>query len=164
MPKHRILDLRRESKEQSLSMNVLLNHIVEDYFEFASIAKKAGMMPFSKKLIQVVMNQLEEKEIIRLAKRAATTDVPDLVYMKRNKFTIETFLDTMLAWVRYSGFNYRDTYDDDVRTISLQHNMGSKWSTFLIGVLEITFNRLGAIVSFERPDDMVIMHIRTRQH
>lgn len=160
MPKARVDQLKKEAQKHHLTTNAVLNQIIESYFEFSSVATSVGMMPFSKRLLKEMMSQLDEKKISSLSKMAAELDIPDLIYMKENKFTTNTFLDTLLAWSRYSGFHYLDTFEDEGRTITMQHNLGPNWSRFMTEVLEIIFEKLEVHVSFERYDDILIIHIK----
>lgn len=160
MPDTRIEKLRLEAKKRRVSMNTLVNQIVESHFEFHAAASSAGFMPFPKKLLKVMINSADSSNVSDLARMAAGFVIPEVVYMKRNTFTKEAFLDTLLSWTKFSGFEYRDTIDGEKRTITITHNMGPKWSQFMAELLEIAFSRLEVPVSLEKPNDMLVISIK----
>lgn len=163
LPRHRIRMLKQEARNQQLTANALANKIIGNYFDFNLVASSSGMMPFPKMLLKAMIDQLEDEEIAALCKSTAQSELLDLVYVKRNEFTLETFLDTMLTWMRFSGFPYNETFDDEKRIIAIHHNMGAKWSRFMKGCLELVFSKLAVRTYFEGSDGILIITIHNEQ-
>lgn len=151
--------LRKEARKRHLSVNALMNEIVNGYFDFHSIAENVGMMPLPKRLIKEMISMLDTTEISKLAKLTVEYDIPDLVYMKKNKFNRETLLECFLCWTNFSSFPYQDTLEGELQLIIIQHNMGLKWSEFIAELLKMSLNNLEVLVSFKKLPDVLIVTV-----
>ncbi len=156
MPVSVIHRLKQEARDRRLTSNALMNQIVGNYFDFYNVAANVGMMPLSKRLIKEMVDLLNTDDLAKLAKLVGELDLPDLAYMKRNKFTLETFLECFLDWIKFCGFPYKYSSEDGRRTISIEHNMGIRWSEFLSEILEVSFGKLNVRVSIKRLDDILV--------
>ncbi len=160
LPAHVMSFLRKESRKKHLSINILMNNILQEYIEFHSSAIIAGMMPFPKRILSSMMDYLNNAEIKELAERMTRQEFVNLVYMKKNRYTMTNFIELLLVWAKHSGFPLHDIQEDNQRTLVIQHNMGRKWSAFMKLSLENTLEKLSdEEVTFEKPDDMLVITI-----
>ncbi len=160
LPSERIAHLRKEANTRKVSLNVLANHILDAYFDFALPAKNVGFLFLPKKTIREMINALDEEEIVKLGKGTARSDFLDLVYMMKGKFTLQSYINTFLAWARDSNFPYRDDYDDGARTITVHHDMGKKWSLLLKESILYSLKDITAKIAVEMREDVIVVRIR----
>lgn len=160
LPSERVDLLKKEAKAKKISLNVLANHIFDAYFDFGLSAKNSGFIFMPKKTLREIVNTLSEEEMMKLAKGPMKSNFIDLVYMLKGKLTLQSFLNTFLAWARDSSFPYRDDFDDGSRTITLNHDMGKKWSMLLREALTQCFQDIASRATFETREDVIVIKIR----
>ena len=116
------------------------------------------MLPFPKRILGSMMAMLDKQIIGELAREMAQKDFVDLAFMRKNKFTLESFIETLLVWARHSGFPVRDTSESMSRVVTLKHDMGENWSIFMAKILETCLDDLNIKgIKFRTPDDMLII-------
>jgi hypothetical protein len=160
LPSERIEHLRKEARSRKVSLNVLANHIIDAYFDFTLPARNVGFISLPKKTVRQIVNELSDDAVIRLGKGTTRSDMVDLVYMMKGKFTLQAFLNTFLAWARDSNFPYRDDFVDGTRTITIHHDMGKKWSLLLKEFLVMSLREVVAKVLIDTRDDVLVLRIQ----
>jgi hypothetical protein len=106
-----------------------------------------------------MIGTLNEAQLFKLANGPVKAEFVNLVYMMKGKLTLQSFLNTFLAWARDSNFPYRDDYDDGKRTITIHHDMGKKWSLLLNQSVESVLKEMGESARFDLRDDVLVMRI-----
>ncbi|HEY7507943.1 MAG TPA: hypothetical protein VH677_02345 [Nitrososphaera sp.] len=160
LPSERIEHLRKEASSRKVSLNVLANHILDAYFDFALPAKNVGFIYLPKKTVRAMVNALGDEEVSKLGRGTARADFVDLVYMLKGKLTLQSYLNTFLAWARDSNFSYRDDFDEGVRTITIHHDMGKKWSLLLKESLMLSLKDVVAKVAVDMRDDVLVLRVK----
>ena len=130
-----INELRLEADENNLSLSTLVNQIIYAHNNWHKYATKAGFIPIPKVLQILFLDKITNDEIQGIAKKKTDT-CKDSIIMLRKEYTIETFLDAIETWAKMSGFDCRTvTHEDKLRFI-INHNMGEKWSLFLVSLIK----------------------------
>ena len=160
LPSERIEHLRKEASSRKVSLNVLANHILDAYFDFALPAKNVGFITLPKKTLRDMLALLNEAQLSKLAQGQLKSEFVDLVYMLKGKFTLQSYLNTFLAWARDSNFTYRDSYEGNIRTITLHHNMGKKWSFLLCESISSMIKDIAMDAKFEVRDDVLVLRFK----
>lgn len=114
-----------------MSVNSLVNQVFSNYVDFYSSMPDAGIMPFSKSAIQKMAAEIPEKDLIRVARNVAESDVADIVLAMRGDYTLESFRWMFKIWCTLSGFAYREKEEEGNVVCIVQHNMGKPFSLFL---------------------------------
>ena len=160
MPSEKVDLLRKEAESRKLSVNVLANLVFDSYFDFELFAKNAGFIAFPKKTIRSMVDALAEEQVILLGKGPLKSDFTDLTYLTKGTFTLQSFLNIFLTWIRDSNFPYHDEFEEGSRNMTIHHNMGQKWSLLLKESLEQTLQDVTSKMEFEMRDDMIVLAIR----
>ena len=160
MPSDRIDQIKQDAKKRKISFNALANIIFDEYFDFDIYARSAGYMTLPKKTVRALVDTLDDGEIVKIAEGPTKSGFIDLIYMMKGKFTLQSALNTFLAWIRNSHFTYIDRFENDTRIITVNHNMGKKWSLLLQEVITTALSDLPASVKFEIRMDVLIIRIR----
>jgi hypothetical protein len=136
--------LRQEAKEKRISLNTLVTQIFDTYVNYASNAAKAGMIPFSRKSIILLLDGYEEEEIRSKAIQIVEDDGKDIALQLRGKYDFETLVGILDSWLKATGFPYR--HSNDVETnkhnFIIQHNMSRKFSVLAAEGMKIFFGSL----------------------
>ena len=108
-----IRNLRYEAKQQDISTNTLVNHILKGHIKWHSNASKAGFIAVRRSLIMNLMNFLSEQEIVSVAENVAKTTNKDSILLLEKEYTLKSALEFLENWMKISGYAYRheETYD-----------------------------------------------------
>jgi hypothetical protein len=159
IPSEEVEMIKKLATNRKISFNVLINHILDEYFDFNMYAKSVGYMTLPRKTVVTLLELVDEKDV---AKAGIPTQLVlvELVYLMKGKFTLQSFLNTFFAWLRDSRFAYSDHFEDGRRTISVNHNMGKKWSEVLKETTAAILEELQVPASFEVLPNTLVFSIR----
>ena len=120
----------------------------------------AGMIPVHKTVLSMIFEKLTEKEVVEVAEFFAKVKVKDMLLVLRNSYNIEAFLETFKAWIKSSSLSYTKNVNHDAQMYTITHEMGNKWSIYMLHMLETVFQNMGLeSVSFEKSDDIISFKI-----
>jgi hypothetical protein len=124
----------------------LVNQIIKEYLNWYSNAAKAGFVAVRRSFVSRVIDYLSEQEIISLAEYVAKTTNKDTILLLKKEYTIKSALDFLESWIKISGYAYRHeeaNNGQNKHSYIIQHDMGKKWSVYLISLYQFLFNELG---------------------
>lgn len=158
LPKELVRWLKQEASANQVNVNTCVTQLLSSHQELHSPAFASGMMLFPKRILASMVARLDAQAIDELSREMAQKEFVDLAFMRENKFTLESFIETFLVWARHSGFPVKDTAEGKARVVTIKHDMGSRWSVFMARILEICLDDLKIKgVKFGTPDDMLII-------
>jgi hypothetical protein len=132
--------LREEAKEKRISLNTLASQIVDSYVNFGESVSKAGMIPISKSVLIELLEGYSEDQIKAIAERTQKKIRIDRALLLRGRYDFEVLVDIFESWLKATGFSYRHNRDAENasrHTFIVQHNMGRKYSLFLLEALKV---------------------------
>ena len=145
-----VSSLRREAGNKEITLNTLCSQIFRTHVGFTGNAAKAGLIPFPRALLIGLMDKLSDEEIQILAEDIATNEVPDIIYLMRDRYDSDSFLEVLVSWVRASGFPFNFNTSNDKRVLVIQHDMTRKWSLYLAKMCErVCYDLKGAKPEFQ---------------
>lgn len=151
--------IKKLAASRKVSFNVLVNQILDEYFDFNVYAKSAGYITLPRKTV-ISLLELADSRGISDAGSPTRTVLSELVYLIKGKFTLQSFMNTFFAWLRDSRFAYSDHFENGIRTVSVNHNMGKKWSLLLKEVVGAVMEELGISARFEVLPNIVVFSIQ----
>jgi hypothetical protein len=160
-----IENLRHESKQQDISTNTLVNHILKEHTKWHSNASKAGFIAVRRSLIMNLMNFLSEQDIVSVAKKVAKSTNKDSILLLEKEYTIKSALEFLENWMKISGYVYRHEESKDGRNrhmYVIQHDMGMKWSIYLANLYQLLFDELNENnkrIEFEKTENTLAFTI-----
>jgi hypothetical protein len=123
-------DLRKESKQKTQDIHVLINKILRDYITWQKPSKIGGNIPFSKGLLFRIFDNISEELMDKIAQDYVKYELKDQLLILGRQYNLQSYLDAVCSWCEACGFPYRydETNDADVYTI--RFDLGEKWSRF----------------------------------
>lgn len=153
-------DLRKESDHKRISLNTLATQIFRTHKEYGSMSAKAGMVSFHKSLLVQLMNRLSEEEVLKLSEYVAKNEMKDTILLMKKRYNAEAFVDFIESWARVSGFEFRHDVINGTHSFVIQHDMGTRWSSYLAHVFKYVFSDVGAKWSdFQTTDNTVTFNV-----
>lgn len=149
-----VLDrLRTVSKRESISVNNLINHILENYSNWS--LHNAEFIPIRKALLSKLLEKFTHEEIDSIAVSMARTSNKDTVLRFTNQFDVLNTLKTVDEWLRMTGFPYSYEVEGSIHRFIVLHDLGSKWSLYMAKLLVGTLNQFGLIPKYEYTDKIL---------
>jgi hypothetical protein len=157
--------LRNDAIQKQISLNTLANQIFEQYLDYNANAAKAGIIGFPKVLLIKLIDNLSEEEIVQIAQNIATTQVKDMVFLLKGKYTIESFLAVVESWIRASGFPFKHEINGTRHLYIIQHDLNKKWSLYLSKLFEFVMEDLiERRPIFQISNNSIVFEVDTEKH
>ncbi len=145
--------LRIDSKRESISVNNLINHILENYSNWS--LHNAEFIPIRKALLSKLLEKFTHEEIDSIAANMAQTRNKDTVLRFTTQFDVLNTLKTVDEWLRMTGFPYSYEVEGSIHRFIVLHDLGSKWSLYMAKLLVGTLNQFGLIPKYEYTDKIL---------
>ena len=141
IPKVLLDQLRQEAKENQITLNTLVNQIIDSYVNFTSNAPKAGMIPIHRLCLITLLEGYDEQQIKEIAKRFVKAICVETPLLLRGKYDFEAVLESHRSWLKAAGFQYRYSKDAEKNrhTFIVEHDMGRKFSLLAVEYTKLYF-------------------------
>jgi hypothetical protein len=140
-------ELRSEAKERGVSLNSLINQILEKHVAFDRIVEQMGGIPLSRLLFTGMLDGVSLEEMERLGKELGPKLVKQAFAFLGLSYDLDNLIKRYFAPLSsFSGwysFNVSGSGRD--RKLLFAHRYGIKWSTFLAqyigGIIKVAISR-----------------------
>lgn len=150
--------LKQEAKQKNITMNSLVNQIIDMYASWHMHAPKTGMIQVWKGVISDLLSGYTYPELEKIAKKNIELSAKDTALFLSSDFTFENLIENHKNWLIASGFPFKYEQNDSSYKIIMHLDMGKKWSFFVSKCLEGMFTKLKNVeVSFEVSEKSLIM-------
>jgi hypothetical protein len=137
-----ITTLRLESARQYISLNTMVNQIIQRFVEWDMYESKLGMVSFLRPVAFELLNQMNKEEVIALATGIGKSATNDAALFMKNKMDLDSFLSWLEVRVRNSCVEINHNVDENTQTYILKHELGLNYSLFYKTILESIFNEI----------------------
>jgi len=151
--------VRRTADENRLSINTLVNQILQDHIEWHSVAPDAAPMPIMKAPLTAFLEFIPDEALIEIAKKIAYVSWKEFILMSKGEFTLESSLGTLETMLRIGRHAIKHEERNSMHIYAIQHNMGGKWSIYLRTIIEQWFEEL-SVRKFESTVTPNAVHFR----
>ncbi len=141
IPKVALDQLRQEAKENQITINTLVNQIIDSYINFTANAPKAGMIPIHRLCLIILLEGYSEQQVKEIAKRYVKAICVQTPLLLRGKYDFEAVLESHRSWLKAAGFQYRYSKDAEKNrhTFIVEHDMGRNFSLFAVEYAKLYF-------------------------
>jgi antitoxin component of RelBE/YafQ-DinJ toxin-antitoxin module len=153
--------LRKLAEEEGMSLNTLVNRILDSYLEWEFIAPRVGFAPMQKSVLKALFDRVPEDQLKEIAIRAADSFEDELLLM-HGKVDLEAVLSLTKNRVRRSGFTLREfesIVENGTIKLVMQHDVGHNWGVFSKTYIERLINNVGYPVKIESTDNSLTIDI-----
>jgi hypothetical protein len=155
-------DLRKESKQKTESLNVLVNQIFRFYIDSHKPFLLSGNTYFSKAFVSRTVGIPSDEQVEEAAEDYVKIEVKDQLHMSRRKYKPSDYIDRLCSWLDVSGFPYTHDKTDSGDIVRIRFDMGKKWYIFFGRVHKIMFRDFRVENStVEITDNTVTLTIQT---
>lgn len=152
--------LQEEAGRQSVSVNTLVNQLLLDYSEFGRFLQRVNALRLSRKTFAEILNVIPEEELAKAAQTAGKSAPIGLISSKYGKVTVNTVIEYIHDLSAYANlFEYYEKNENERWTITLMHELGLKWSTFLANYIGEAFMTAGLQPKTKTSERAVIFNL-----
>jgi hypothetical protein len=152
--------LQEEAARQSVSVNTLVNQLLLDYSEFGRYLQRVNAMRLSRKTFGEILNSVSDDNLVKAGQIAGRSAPMALIASKWGKITVNTVIEYIHDLSAYANlFEYYEKNENERWTITLMHELGPKWSTFLTQYIGEAFAAAGVQPKTKTSDRAVIFNI-----
>lgn len=134
--------LRAESDEREVSLNTLVNQILKRFVDWDMYEPKVGMIPIAKPIVSALFENIEQGEIVELARKVGKNAVHDIALFMKSKVDLDSFLSWFEMRMKNSSIELSHSVRNDTHTYILKHDLGNNWSLYHKTLLELIFNEV----------------------
>jgi hypothetical protein len=132
--------LRVESERRHISLNSMINQILQRYAEWDMYESKVGLMSFLKPVAAELFKKRNKQEIIEIASSVGKNATNDAALFMKNKMDLDSFLSWLDVRMKNSSVEMSHTVEGNTHRYILKHDLGGNYSLFQKTVLELIFN------------------------
>ncbi|TMI36219.1 hypothetical protein E6H25_03385 [Candidatus Bathyarchaeota archaeon] len=149
--------LQEEANRQSVSVNTLVNQLLLDYSEFGRFLQRINALRLSRKTFQEILNSVPDDNLVKAGQIAGKSGPMTIIASKWGKITVSTVIEFIHDLSAYANlFEYYEKNENERWTITLMHELGPKWSTFLTNYIGEAFIAAGVQPKTRTSDRAVI--------
>ena len=158
LPSDNLEQLCKEAETRQISVNTLVNQIVNEHLDWHLYAAQAKLYYVPKPFISRILERFTEQQLNDIAEASAKKDFVDIGLLLRGEFTISSFLSILENWSRISDIPYRAEEIDNTQKIIIEHNMGSKYSYLFKEIYRrLLENVFETRVQFDITDNTIVL-------
>ncbi|MPZ06408.1 MAG: hypothetical protein GEU26_08330 [Nitrososphaeraceae archaeon] len=158
LPSDNLEQLCKEAETRQISVNTLVNQIVNEHLDWHLYAAQAKLYYVPKPFISRVLEKFTEQQLSELAEASAKKDFVDIGLLLRGEFTMSSFLSILENWSRISDIPYRAEEIENTQKIIIEHNMGSKYSYLFKEIYRLLLeNSFETKAKFDITDNTIVL-------
>ena len=137
--------LQDEAKRQNLSVNTMVNQLLISYAEYGRFAQRTHSINLTQKTFAEILAATSDDNLITAAQNAGRSAPQALISSKSGEVTVNSVLEYIQDLSAHANlFEFNETNEHGHWTITLLHELGSKWSLFIANYFAEAFKAAGA--------------------
>ena len=154
--------LQKDAKANRTSVNGLISSIMAKYSEWDRFTERFGHISIPTKLFRALLDITDENALATLAERHGVELTSEVVSFWFKKISLETLLRYISIESQYGRAGEVEIeHEGRDYTISIYHEYGKKWSTFLEHYLDKAIRTyLKTIPQFETAENTVTLRFQ----
>lgn len=159
LPEDMLLKLDALAAQEQVSQNVLVKQILDSYLRWEVSATKAGWVVMPRAVLKKIINELDEKTIIKMASDTAKVVHKSIILLMHDKYDFDAWVQVVRDRCKRSGFYLKETTSNGKTTLIMQHDLGEKWSVFFQAFYQEMLHGLGLAPTFDYTDSTLVVSV-----
>lgn len=135
-------NLRKESDERGISLNLLVNQIFKNYADWNSFDTKIGMVSLPNAVILDIFKSLGKDKVIDIAYKVGKNEIQDIVLFMKYNVNIKSFMEWIQTRMKNSSMHINHKADQNIHIYTIRHNICLNWSLYHKIILEAIFKEV----------------------
>jgi hypothetical protein len=153
--------LEQDALRHNVSINTLVDQVLETYTTHERFMAKFGMMRMTKSTFRRVLEKISADEVAQAAEEHSKELGIPLVISRYGEFDMTTLLEALQLMMTYGGWGqYEETVSSQgKRVVTLMHDMGKNGSIYLLTFLKTWFHELGMEPKINTTDQSLMIEV-----
>ena len=154
--------LEKDAKGHRTSVNGLISSIMTKYAEWDRYTERFGQVSIPTTLFRALLDLADENALATLAERHGVEGTKEITSFWFKKINLETLLQFIIIESEYANLNEVEIENEGRDyTISIHHEYGKKWSTYLEHYLDNMIRTyLKAIPQLETTENAITLRFQ----
>jgi len=158
------LALEEVARKRNISLNTLVNQVFLSFANFDRYFQRFGMTKISKVSYRKTLRAVPDDQVIELAKEVANNSGKVIILARQGTISPKGVLDWLKDLADYANwFQYNEVLSPDGRrVITLTHDVGTKFSIFMVAYSKEMFGLAGMNPRLSSTEDSITIGLDSR--
>jgi len=135
--------LHEKCEEQKISLNTLINHILEKQINWNDLAHEMGWVTIFRSTFCELLDSVSKDTIQKIASSTGNTDLKNSLNYFYGHITLDSILDLFKKRFHSMNVQFRLHSSDGKNKIILQHDLGKNWPYLIVTQMNTILNDVG---------------------
>lgn len=135
--------LHEKSEEQKISLNTLINHLLEKQISWNELTEELGWIIGFRSTFREIMDSISKEKIIKIAVNFGTTDLKNAINYFYGEITLDFILDLFKKKFQSMNVHFREVSGNGSKKIIIQHDLGENWPYLIVTEMNGLLNEIG---------------------
>ncbi len=135
--------LHEKCKEQKISLNTLINHILEKQIEWNDLANEMGWITIFRSAYRDLLDSASKDDILKIAATSGKNDLKNSLNYFYGNINLENLLDLFKKRFQSMNVQFRIIPFENKSKIIIQHDLGKNWPHLIVTEINSILNDIG---------------------
>ena len=135
--------LHEKCIEQKISLNTLINHLLEKQVNWNELASEMGWITMFRSTFRELMDSNSKEKIQKIAETTSTIDLKNSLNYFYGYVNLDSILDLFKKRCQNMNVQFRLIPVNNTIKIIIQHDLGKNWPFFIIRQMNSILNEIG---------------------
>ncbi|MFQ5476249.1 MAG: hypothetical protein ACE5DT_04375 [Nitrosopumilus sp.] len=135
--------LHEKCEEQKISLNTLINHILEKQVNWNDLTYEMGWVTVFRSTFRELLDSKSKDEVKKIASSASNTDLKNSLNYFYGQISLDSILDLFKKRFQSMNVQFRTMTSNDKNKIIIQHDLGKNWPYLIVTQMNTVLNDVG---------------------
>ena len=135
--------LHEKCEEQKISLNTLINHILEKQVNWNDLTYELGWVTIFRSTFRELLDSASKDTIQKIASSTGNTELKNSLNYFYGYVTLDSILDLFKKRFQSMNVQFRILSFDDKSKIIIQHDLGKNWPYLIVTQMNTILNDVG---------------------
>ena len=135
--------LHEKCMEQKISLNTLINHLLEKQVNWHELTTEMGWIPMFRTTFKELSDSVSKEKIEEIAKTSGMSDFKNSLNYVYGYIGLDSILDLFKKRCLNMNVQYREIMINGKHKIIIQHDLGKNWPFYIVGQMNAILNEVG---------------------
>lgn len=135
--------LHEKCMEQKISLNTLINHLLEKQVNWNELIAELGWIPMFRSTFRELSDSISKDKIEKIAETAGLSDLKNSLNYLYGYIELDSILDLFKKSWHSMNIQYREIEVNGKNKIIIQHDLGKNWPYFIVRQMNAILNEIG---------------------
>lgn len=135
--------LHKKCKEQKISLNTLINHLLEKQVNWNELTVEMGWVSMFRSTLRELSDSISKEKIEKIAETTGRTDLKNSLNYLYGYVKLDSILDLFKKRCQSMNVQYREIEVNGKNKIIIQHDLGKNWPFLIVGQMNAVLNEIG---------------------